>query len=54
MIQELKTIVIVVSATLAALFVHHALEQAQASAGEIVSPKAIAVPVVEDAIPIFE
>ena len=27
MIQELKTILIVVSATLAALFVHHALEQ---------------------------
>jgi hypothetical protein len=30
--HELKTILIVVSATLAALFVHHALDQAQASA----------------------
>ena len=30
MIQDLKTILIVVSATLAALFVHHALDQAQA------------------------
>jgi hypothetical protein len=38
MIQELKTILIVVSATLAALFVHHALEQAQASAATISVP----------------
>src|SRR4051812_47468400 len=38
MIQELKTILIVVSATLAALFVHHALEQAQAAAATISVP----------------
>jgi len=37
--QEIKTILIVVSATLAALFVHHSLEQAQASAGTIILPK---------------
>jgi hypothetical protein len=37
-IQELKTILVVVSATLAALFVHHALEQAQASAATISVP----------------
>jgi hypothetical protein len=35
MIQELKTIAIVVSAALAALFVHHLIEQPRASAGEI-------------------
>ena len=38
MSQEIKTILIVVSATLAALFVHHSLEQAQASAGTIICP----------------
>jgi hypothetical protein len=37
-LQELKTILIVVSATLAALFVHHALEPAQASAAAISVP----------------
>jgi hypothetical protein len=37
-IQELKTILIVISATLAALFVHHALEHAQASAATISAP----------------
>ncbi len=31
-IQELKTITVVVSATLAALFVHHVIAQAEASA----------------------
>jgi hypothetical protein len=30
-IQELKTVVILVSAALAALFVHHVLDQAQAA-----------------------
>ncbi len=38
MIHELKTILIVVSATLAALLVHHALEQAHASAATISVP----------------
>jgi hypothetical protein len=38
MIQELKTILIVVSATLAALVVHHALEQAQAAAATVSVP----------------
>ena len=38
MIQELKTILIVVSATLAALFVHHALEQAQKAAETVSVP----------------
>jgi hypothetical protein len=37
-IQELKTILIIVSATLVALFVHHALEQAQASAATMSVP----------------
>src|SRR4051794_25545343 len=43
MIQELKTILIVVSATLAALFVHHALEQAQAAAATVSVPALLQV-----------
>ena len=39
MSQEIKTILIAVSATLAALLVHHLAEQAQASAGTFVSSK---------------
>jgi hypothetical protein len=49
--QEIKTILIVASATLAALVVHHALEQAQASAGPFVSSKR---PDLGDPIPIFQ
>ncbi len=41
MIRELKTIAIVVSATLAALFVHHVIEQAQARAGEVTLPQVV-------------
>jgi hypothetical protein len=51
MIQELRTIVIVVSATLAALFVHHALEQAEALAATISRP---ALQAEADAIPVFQ
>ena len=51
MSQEIKTMLIVVSATLAALLVHHALEQAQASAGPIVSSK---LPDPEFPLPTFE
>ena len=51
MSQEIKTMLIVVSATLAAFFVHHALEQAQASAGPIVSSK---LPDLEFPLPTFE
>src|SRR4051812_30730477 len=38
MSQEIKTVLIAISATLAALLVHHALEQAQASARPFASP----------------
>ena len=51
MSQEIKTMLIAVSATLAALLVHHALEQAQASAGTFVSSKR---PDLGDPIPIFQ
>jgi len=51
MSQEIKTILIAISATMAALYVHHALEQAQASARPFVSAK---LPEVADAIPIFQ
>jgi hypothetical protein len=37
-IQDLKTILIVTSATLAALFVHHALYEAQATAAVLGEP----------------
>jgi hypothetical protein len=50
-IQEIKTVLIAISATLAALVVHHALEQAQASAGPFVSSK---LPDLGDPIPIFQ
>ena len=43
MLQELKTIVIVVSATLTALFVHHLIEQPRASAGEISIVEAVRI-----------
>jgi hypothetical protein len=49
--QEFKTILIVVSATLAALLVHHVAEQAQASAGMVASSKP---PDPADAIPFFQ
>jgi hypothetical protein len=51
-IQDLKTILIVVSATFAALFVHHALDQAQATAAGIgySAPATTA----EDRLPVFE
>ena len=51
MIQELKTILIVVSATLAALFVHHALEQAQAAAATVSVPALLQA---DDASQIFQ
>ena len=37
--QEIKTMLIAISATLAALYVHHALERTQAFAGAIVLPR---------------
>ena len=43
MIHELKTIVIVVSATLASLLVHQTLDQAQASAADSGRPALVAV-----------
>jgi hypothetical protein len=49
--QEIKAILIVVSATLAALLVHHVAEQAQASAGMVASSKP---PDPADAIPFFQ
>lgn len=49
--QEIKIILIVVSATLAALFVHHSLEQAQASAGTIAWPK---LPDADFTLPTFD
>ena len=51
MSQEIKTMLIAVSATLAALVVHHALEQAQASARPFVSSK---LPDLGGPIPIFQ
>ena len=39
MSQEIKTMLIAISATLAALYVHHALERTQAFAGTIVLPR---------------
>ena len=51
MSQEIKTVLIAISATLAALLAHHALEQAQASAGPIVSSK---LPDLEFPLPTFE
>ena len=50
MIHDLKTILIVVSATLAALFVHHALEKAEASAAGFGNP----VVALENKLPGFE
>ena len=50
MIQELRMIAIVVSATLAALFVHHALDQAKATAASgLVAP--LTAP--QDQLPVF-
>jgi hypothetical protein len=51
-IQDLKTIVIVVSATLAALLVHHALDQAQATAAGIGYGEPATT--VEERLPVFE
>ena len=51
MSQEIKTMLIAISATLAALYVHHAVEQAQASAGPFVSSK---LPDPEFPLPTFE
>ena len=51
MMQELKTILIVVSATLAALFAHQLIEQSQATAGTVVWPS---IPAAVDEIPTFE
>ena len=51
MSQEIKTMLIVISATLAALLVHHALEQPQASAQPVVSSK---LPDPEFPLPTFE
>jgi hypothetical protein len=51
MSQEIKTVLIAISATLAALVVHHSLEQAQASARPVVW-SAPQDPI--DAIPLFE
>ena len=48
MIQDLKTLMIVVSATLAALFVHQLLEQAQA-----VAARGGDIRVQEDRLPVF-
>ena len=48
--QELKTISIVVSAALVALFVHYALDQAQAAVGTFVMPS---LPALENVIPVF-
>ena len=42
--QVIKTMLIVVSATLVVLVVHHVAEQAQAFAGEIVWPAFIQAP----------
>ncbi len=39
MSQEIKTMLIAISATLAALYAHHALEKTQALAGTIVLPQ---------------
>jgi len=39
MSQEIKTMLIVISATLAAPLVHHSLERTQAFAGAIVLPQ---------------
>jgi hypothetical protein len=51
MIEDIKTVLIAISATLAALFVHHFLDEAQASAGTFVSSK---LPDLGDPIPIFQ
>ena len=49
--QEIKAILIVVSATLAALLVHHVAEQAQVSASSAAPSK---LPDRSDAIPFFQ
>jgi len=49
--QEIKAILIVVSATLAALLVHHVAEQAQVSASSAASSK---LPDRSDANPFFQ
>ena len=49
MVQDLKTILIVVTPTLAALFVHHAMDRAQASAAAIE-----AIPAAESTSPVFD
>ncbi len=51
MSQEIKTVLIAITATMAALYVHHALEQAQAVARPFVSLK---LPEVADTLPIFQ
>jgi len=52
--QELRTILIVVNATLAALFVHYLAEQTEATAGEIVRPIMEGSPVAPDGRLIFD
>src|SRR5215213_802565 len=52
--QELRTILIVVSATLAALVFHHVAEQAQVLAGEILWPGNVELPPVVEGLPAFE
>ena len=51
MTQEIKTILIAITATLAALYVHHALEQAQASARPFAS---LTLSDLGDPLPIFQ
>ena len=51
MIHELKMVAIVVSATVATLFVHHALDQAQAFAGIAGHPAPMVVEA--DRLPVF-
>ena len=52
--QELCTILIVVSATLAALVFHHATEQAQVLAAELLWPGSVELPPVIEGLPAFE
>ena len=52
--QELRTILIVVSATLAALVFHHATEQAQVLAAELLWPGSVELPPVIEGLPAFE
>ena len=52
--QELRTILIVVSATLAAPLFHHLTEQAQALPGEILWPGSVELPPGIEGLPAFE